>query len=266
MLTFPDHWSAYALAELARASWASRRSRTRASSLILGLNSRLESQSGQGGLNRVFRGELASGAGLGTVSEGLAALWRLSVADPRLADLTDNLGAPARTAGRAVERQIDRPKRRKPRARCSRAGPGSQRTATRRWTISAIRLRTARHPRGWKRSRRRELCLPAPGAGHVREPVPPAAGPAGTARRGCARGAHRVGLLAPPSQRSETPSRDALDITRRPSGWRAPSCWRWRAPALRAARPAREPELGGLALRPSRLPSSSRLPAWSCSL
>jgi len=42
------------------------------------------------------------------VTEGLAALWRLSVADPRLADLTDNLAARLRcTAGRAVERQID---------------------------------------------------------------------------------------------------------------------------------------------------------------
>ena len=109
VLTFPDHWSAYALAELGPGKLGEPEiAYARDLAGILGLNSRLESQSGQGGLNRVFRGEPASGAGLGTVSEGLAALWRLSVADPRLADLTDNLSARLRcTAGRAVERQID---------------------------------------------------------------------------------------------------------------------------------------------------------------
>ena len=109
MLTFPDHWSAYALAELGPDKLGEPEiAYARDLAGILGLNSRLESQSGQGGLNRVFRGEPASGAGLGTVTEGLAALWRLSVADPRVADLTDNLSARLRcTAGRAVERQID---------------------------------------------------------------------------------------------------------------------------------------------------------------
>ena len=109
VLTFPDHWSAYALAELGPDGLGEPEiAYARELAGILGLNSRLESQSGQGGLNRVFRGEPASGAGLGTVTEGLAALWRLSVADARLADLTDNLSARLRcTAGRAVERQID---------------------------------------------------------------------------------------------------------------------------------------------------------------
>jgi hypothetical protein len=109
VLTFPDHWSAYALAELGPGKLGEQEiAYARELAGILGLNSRLESQSGQGGLNRVFRGEPASGAGLGTVTEGLAALWRLSVADARLADLTDNLSARLRcTAGRAVERQID---------------------------------------------------------------------------------------------------------------------------------------------------------------
>ena len=109
VLTFPDHWSAYALAELGPGRLGEPEiAYARDLAGILGLNSRLESQSGQGGLNRVFRGEPASGAGLGTVTEGLAALWRLSVADPRLADLTESLSARLRcTAGRAVERQID---------------------------------------------------------------------------------------------------------------------------------------------------------------
>jgi hypothetical protein len=109
VLTFPDHWAAYGLAELgpdelgeAEIAYA------RELAGILGLNSRLESQSGQGGLNRILRGEPASGAGLGTVTEGLAALWRLSLADGRLSDLTENLSARIRcTAGRAVDRQID---------------------------------------------------------------------------------------------------------------------------------------------------------------
>jgi hypothetical protein len=109
VLTFPDHWSAYGLAELGPDKLGEPEiAYARDLAGILGLNSRLESQSGQGGLNRVFRGEPASGAGLGTVTEGLAALWRLSVVDPRLGDLTDNLSARLRcTAGRAVERQID---------------------------------------------------------------------------------------------------------------------------------------------------------------
>jgi hypothetical protein len=109
LLTFPDHWAAYALAELGPAKLGEPEiAYARELAGIFGLNSRLESQSGEGGINRVLRGEPASGAGLGTITEGLAALWRLSLADPRLGDLTDNLAARLRcTAGRAVERQVD---------------------------------------------------------------------------------------------------------------------------------------------------------------
>ncbi len=108
-LTFPDHWAAYALAELGPDRLGEPEiAYARDLAGIFGLNSRLESQSGQGGINRLLRGEPASGAGLGTLTEGLAALWRLSVADPRLAGLTTNLSARLRcTAGRTVERQID---------------------------------------------------------------------------------------------------------------------------------------------------------------
>jgi hypothetical protein len=109
VLTWPDHWATYGLAELGPAKLgAPEIAYARNLAGIFGLNSRLESQSGQGGLNRIFRGEPASGAGLGTLTEGLAALWRLSVADPRLGDLTDDLADRLRcTAGRAVERQVD---------------------------------------------------------------------------------------------------------------------------------------------------------------
>ena len=109
MLTFPDHWAAYGLAELGPDGLGEPEiAYARELAGILGLNSRLESQSGQGGINRIFRGEPASGAGLGTMTEGLAALWGLSLADPRLSDLTENLAARLRcTAGRSVDRQID---------------------------------------------------------------------------------------------------------------------------------------------------------------
>jgi hypothetical protein len=109
VLTFPDHWAAYGLAELGPDGLGEPEiAYARDLAGIFGLNSRLESQSGQGGINRVLRGEPASGAGLGTVLEGLAALRRLSVADDRMSDLTENLSARMRcTAGRTVERQID---------------------------------------------------------------------------------------------------------------------------------------------------------------
>ena len=68
---------------------------------------RVEAQSGGDCLRRLFRGEPASGAGLGTIGEGLAALWRLSRADTRLGDLSDDLALRLRcTAGRTVDRQV----------------------------------------------------------------------------------------------------------------------------------------------------------------
>ena len=108
-LTFPDHWTAYGLAELGPDGLGEPEiAYARELAGILGLNSRLESQSGQGGLNRILRGEPASGAGLGTTIEGLTQLWRLSLDDPRLGDLTEDLELRVRcTAGRAVDRQID---------------------------------------------------------------------------------------------------------------------------------------------------------------
>ena len=107
LLTYPDHWSAYGLAELgpdalgdAEVAYARRLAGT------FGLASRLEAQSGPSGLRRLMRGKPARGAGIGTVDEALAALWRLSLADPRLADLTADLGKRLRcTSARIVERQ-----------------------------------------------------------------------------------------------------------------------------------------------------------------
>jgi hypothetical protein len=109
VLTFPDHWATYGLVQLGPEELGEPEiAYARRLAGIFGLNSRLESQSGSEGLRRLMRGEPASGAGLGTVTEGLAQLWRLSLADPRLGDLTEDLEKRLRcTAGRTVERQVD---------------------------------------------------------------------------------------------------------------------------------------------------------------
>jgi hypothetical protein len=109
VLTFPDHWAAYGLAELGPALLGEAEiAYARRLAGAFGLVSRLESQSGAEGLRRLFRGEPASGAGLGSIGEGLAALWRLSRKEPQLDDLTDDLAERLRcTAGRTVERQAD---------------------------------------------------------------------------------------------------------------------------------------------------------------
>jgi hypothetical protein len=105
VLTFPDHWAAYGLAELP-ALGEPEIAYARRLAASFGLMSRVESQSGPSGLRRVFRGEPASGAGLGTIGEGLGALWRLSGEESRLGDLEDDLALRTRcTAGRTVDRQ-----------------------------------------------------------------------------------------------------------------------------------------------------------------
>lgn len=108
-LRFPDHWAAYGLAELGPAALGEEEiAYARSLAASFGLSSRVEAQSGEGGVRRIFRGEPASGAGLGSIGEGLAQLWRLSVADPRLADLSGDLARRLRcTAARTVERQAD---------------------------------------------------------------------------------------------------------------------------------------------------------------
>jgi hypothetical protein len=105
VLTFPDHWAAYGLAELPslgepEVAYARRLAAS------FGLMSRVESQSGASGLRRLFRGPPASGAGLGTIGEGLGALWRLSGEESGLGDLEDDLALRTRcTAGRTADRQ-----------------------------------------------------------------------------------------------------------------------------------------------------------------
>ena len=109
VLTFPDHWAAYALAELGpQALGDPEIAYARRLAGAFGLSSRMESQSQGHGLNRLLRGEPASGAGRGSIGEGLAALWRLSRAEPGLADLEEALGERlACTSARIVAWQAD---------------------------------------------------------------------------------------------------------------------------------------------------------------
>ena len=83
----PDHWLAYGLAEMAEWALPADEAFVRALAGRFGLLIRTEAQ--EGGLRPVLgKPTRISGGSLGVLVEGLAALWRLSTADPRLADLT----------------------------------------------------------------------------------------------------------------------------------------------------------------------------------
>lgn len=110
----PDHWAAYGLAELAphgltdvEAEYA------RWLAGYFGFLVRFESQERPSLIDPVVK----SGAELGTVGEGTAALWRLSGIDPRLADLRPELGSRVSCLGGIiVDRQVA-PTEPNPRAR-----------------------------------------------------------------------------------------------------------------------------------------------------
>jgi hypothetical protein len=106
----PDHWASYGLAELARTTGLTDTEAGYARRLAgyFGTMTRVESQIEGGGVVRELYGGTMSGAGLGTVGEATAALWRLSGADPRFADLRDDLGGRvACVAGLLAERQVN---------------------------------------------------------------------------------------------------------------------------------------------------------------
>ncbi len=82
----PDHWLAYGLAEMAEWELPADEAFVHALAGRFGLLIRTEAQ--EGGLRPVLgKPARLSGGSLGVLVEGLAALWRLSAADPRLADL-----------------------------------------------------------------------------------------------------------------------------------------------------------------------------------
>lgn len=100
----PDHWAAYGLAELGPAGLTETEAEyARWLAGYFGYLVRFESQHAEGGLIPYEE----SGAGLGTVGEATAALWRLSGRDSRLEDLRGELGVRSSClAGILVERQV----------------------------------------------------------------------------------------------------------------------------------------------------------------
>ena len=98
-----DHWAAYGLAELAPGGLTDAETEyARWLAGYFGFLVRFESQH----VGRFLGDGLGSGADLGVVGEGTAALWRAAGTDPRLADLRDDLAERVRCeAGILVERQ-----------------------------------------------------------------------------------------------------------------------------------------------------------------
>jgi len=110
-----DHWAAYGLATVA--AWpGADPAHPLPDALVpllvrqagvLGLQIRWESQRSDGWLNTVLRGDHAIPAGLGSLGEGIAGLWRVAEADPRLGDLAHALGERATcAAGMVASRQV----------------------------------------------------------------------------------------------------------------------------------------------------------------
>ena len=110
----PDHWAAYGLAELAPAGLTDvEAAYGRWLAGYFGSMIRFESQHEGSVLNP----DRESGAGLGTMGEASAALWRLAGEDPRLADLRERLGERSTCeAGILLHRQVG-PANANPRAR-----------------------------------------------------------------------------------------------------------------------------------------------------
>lgn len=82
----PDHWLAYGLAEMAEWAPPVDEAFVRALAGRFGLLIRTEAQ--EGGLRPVLgKPTRLSGGSLGVLVEGLAAVWRIAAADPRLAEM-----------------------------------------------------------------------------------------------------------------------------------------------------------------------------------
>jgi len=103
----PDHWAAYAMAELGPAALDGVRSAyARQLAGYFGIRLRFEAQRRGTGINLAVRWVPGTPAGVGTAGEGMAAIWRLAQEDPRLADLVPNVeDRLACFAGMMVERQ-----------------------------------------------------------------------------------------------------------------------------------------------------------------
>lgn len=109
----PDHWAAYAMAELVAAGerlTPAEVDYARRQAGAFGIQIRWESQRTNGSVSRLVRGEQTYGASLATVGEGLGNLWRVARVEPRLADLAAPLAERARCgAGMLRARQATDP-------------------------------------------------------------------------------------------------------------------------------------------------------------
>ena len=110
-----DHWAAYGLATVA--AWPGADPAhplpdalvplLERQAGVLGLQIRWESQRSDGWLNTLLRGGHAIPAGLGSLGEGIAGLWRVAEVDPRLTSLAGALGDRATcAAGMVASRQV----------------------------------------------------------------------------------------------------------------------------------------------------------------
>jgi hypothetical protein len=119
-----DHWSAYALAEVARwrdpdaaALTPLERAWARKQLGVLGVQVRYEAQRSNEGIDRWLRGRTALGAGVGTLGEALGRWAVVAAAEPALAGqrgwIHDRLRC---TAGVLAARQVDEPGARASRA------------------------------------------------------------------------------------------------------------------------------------------------------
>jgi hypothetical protein len=105
-----DHWGALGLGDLAAGGTQlddDERDQARRLAGIFGIQVRYESQRTGEGLNLLLRGHRALGSGVGTLGEGLGALWQLTGDDPEVADIRPVVGERLRcVAGMLVERQV----------------------------------------------------------------------------------------------------------------------------------------------------------------
>ncbi len=109
---YPDHWAAYGMAELATTQRleADLIDYARRLAGFFSVRIRVESQRTGTGLNLLVRGYPGPPSGVAAAAEGLAALWRLSTRDERLADMQPGLADDLRcVAGIMVAGQFDAP-------------------------------------------------------------------------------------------------------------------------------------------------------------
>ena len=108
---YPDHWAAYGMSELGPDLLDDELvDNARRLAGFFSIRLRVESQRTGDGINLFTRGFPGPPSGVGTSGEGMAALWRLSLLDERMADMTAGMEDDLRCyAGMMVRDQITAP-------------------------------------------------------------------------------------------------------------------------------------------------------------